>query len=305
MSKKMSYRTFKIYATEEIKNHLPREYDDWRVEWRTVYKVNEKLDCLHLSPPPGEICVAVPNLYFEDFYEFVKSGYSAEKAVGLMADVVTSCPSQETLRKADFHMDKFRENIVWMVINREKNQELLQTVPHRPVPGLDLEIIYRLLVFSPYGNMVGGMVNNDMMRSFRETEESLYERAKNHTRSALPVKIDNLSDVIVETSEDPDEDLSGIDPSPFYMLSNEMRTFGAAAMLYPDVLEEVALIMGGDYYILPSSIHELMMIPVSYGSAKMFQKMVRGANSSVVSKGDWLSDQVYLYQCEKKSLTLT
>ena len=309
MPKKMGYSTFKVFAREELKRHLPPEYADWRVEMRTVYKVNETLECLHLMPPDGEKVIAVPNLYLQDFYQFVELGYSAEKALKLMADVITSSPTQEMLVAANFDINDFKESIVWVLINREKNRELLQTVPHRSF--LDLAVVYRILVFSPTGEMMGSMVTNEMMKSFDETEESLFFKAQENTLKALPVQLDNLADVIRETEGNLTEEelkkwgtMKEGEVSPFYMLSNEMRTFGAAALLYPDALEHAAEVMDSNYYILPSSIHEVMMIPISYGNPEIFHMLVREANQAVVNPAEWLSDQVYLYDRRQRQLRM-
>jgi hypothetical protein len=234
-----------------------------------------------------------------------------------MADVITSAPDQKMLQDAGFCIEDFKENVVWMLINREKNKALLERVPHRTF--LDLAIVYRVLVFSPQGHIAGALVNNGILDSWGMTEEQLFKKASVHTRRVLPLQFMNLAQVIGETAEklaSEDELEQELEAEiremtaegenlPFYMLTNEMRTFGAAMLLYPDALEMAAHCLKSDYYILPSSIHELLLVPTSYGTADAFRTIVKSANEQVVAPEEWLSDQIYLYEREGGTLRLT
>ena len=74
-------------------------------------------------------------------------------------------------------------------------------------------------------------------------------------------------------------------------------------MFYPDVKEKAAEIIGGDYYILPSSCHEVILVPDTLEvKAKDLCEMVKEANRTVVEDKDILSDNVYHYSKDERRL---
>ena len=90
-----------------------------------------------------------------------------------------------------------------------------------------------------------------------------------------------------------------------YVLTNASRSLGAAAMFYPDVKEKAAEIIGGDYYILPSSCHEVILVPDTLEvKAKDLCEMVKEANRTVVEDKDILSDNVYHYSKDERRLDM-
>jgi len=139
---------------------------------------------------------------------------------------------------------------------------------------------------------------------------------KEYTR-LLKGRIDPLSEVIQEifeeTLDSPAESLGDVcdirvtDISePMYVVSNTQRIYGAAVILYEGVLEAFAKKIGGDFYILPSSIHETLFIPANTGiEQEELLKMVREVNEKEVSPDEELSDHVYRYhQAEGNAILL-
>ena len=89
------------------------------------------------------------------------------------------------------------------------------------------------------------------------------------------------------------------------MLSNHLRSFGAAAVLYPGRLEEVGSYLGEDFYVLPSSVHEMIVVRKSAASGKDFlSAMVTEINMTQVDREEVLSNQAYYYDCAHKKLSL-
>jgi len=98
-----------------------------------------------------------------------------------------------------------------------------------------------------------------------------------------------------------------ISESVLYVLSTGIRVNGAALMLVPDILEQIGEKAGMDYYILPSSIHELMIArDDGLVTAKMLKELVHDGNrtDAIVRQEDVLSDNVYFYSCVEKSLKI-
>ena len=91
----------------------------------------------------------------------------------------------------------------------------------------------------------------------------------------------------------------GADDVPLYVCSNESKVFGAATVLYDGLLSSFGRKLGSDFYILPSSVHEVLFVPARDGMDVMeLSQMVREVNSTEVSVQDYLSDSVYYYSLE-------
>ena len=91
--------------------------------------------------------------------------------------------------------------------------------------------------------------------------------------------------------------------SPIYILSNADLFYGAACILYEGVLRKIALQLGSDLLILPSSVHEVLIVPdESEWEKSELEWMVRGINREVVAEEDRLSDQIYRYSLKTGQL---
>jgi len=92
---------------------------------------------------------------------------------------------------------------------------------------------------------------------------------------------------------------------PMYILTNQKGINGASCMIYKDVIKEFAQLIKSDIYILPSSIHEIILIPLEGSEDKeRFKRMVIDINSSQVPADEVLSDSVYMYSLEKDAIVL-
>ena len=90
---------------------------------------------------------------------------------------------------------------------------------------------------------------------------------------------------------------------PMYVLTNKKRYYGAACIVYPNVLEEIGDLLQEDYYIIPSSVHEILFLPASKCiDSEALNSIIEDVNRSQVEDEDWLSDHTYLYQREQKRL---
>lgn len=100
-------------------------------------------------------------------------------------------------------------------------------------------------------------------------------------------------------------DLIGvIDEVPMYVLTNEDRNNGAAIAANPIVLEAVGETLGGDFFLLPSSVHEFLVVPRDDGMVEDLLRTIREINMNEVPEEEFLSDSLYMYSIEKKSIAV-
>ncbi|MCF0145224.1 MAG: hypothetical protein HUJ73_01415, partial [Eubacterium sp.] len=121
----------------------------------------------------------------------------------------------------------------------------------------------------------------------------------NRKKAARPV-LRRLSDILSLPSEDVwDQE------SPLYMLTDSCDLFGAVCIADPDTLLAAAEALGRSYYILPSSVHECLLLPDTGDySVRELNHMVREVNSTQLEEGDILADHVYRYDYERRELVI-
>jgi len=159
------------------------------------------------------------------------------------------------------------------------------------------------------------IINHSQLELYGIDEKTIMEDAFTASMKNHPATFTNMSDIVYGYIDDPkdDDSLSEMlhhmfaERSPLWVVSNEERRFGAAVILYPGQLERIAEELDDSYYILPSSVHELIVIrkrdlAEDVREEKLLQ-MVQEINRTEVDECDRLSDSLYFYQRESKTLT--
>ena len=138
--------------------------------------------------------------------------------------------------------------------------------------------------------------------NIKEDVGQIHELAKQNTPKLLPAVFKPMRIVIEELLGNPCNNLIQSDDIMF-VLTNSLRSFGAICFLYEDVLFHIGNLLRENYFILPSSIHEVIIIPESQAPCKeTLNEMIVEINESQVEIEDVLSDHVYYYNREKKEL---
>ena len=213
--------------------------------------------------------VISPTIYLNDYYEQYVNGKSIDSIFAGIKELYYLNKDRLSVdTQSLMSFEGIKDKIVYKLINYNANRKLLSLVPHKKI--LDLAMVYYCI---------------------------LGEIAVSNTPKLLPVKIYEMSELIkyVDTAEGR---YSLDDPwcSNLYVLTNKSRINGAAGIMYEGVLKKLADKLESDMYILPSSIHEVIILPKS----TMFNKeelmaMVRDVNTEGVSKDEVLSYTVYEY----------
>lgn len=306
----MTYEMFKEIVAEQFLNYMPAEFQNYKVVVEPVIKVNQTLDGLTLMNPEVSGYKAAPTIYINQIYgtylECKSLTESMEKAAAYLTDSIRSMPKE----RINITAEDAKERVVMMLVNTEQNREMLQNAPHRDFK--DLSIIYRYVVDVGKEGIVSALITNNVAERFGMSEKQLYDAAVINTKRLLPPVVQSMSEVLkdVLTSEGMPESLAetmvgevpkGID---MYVISNERRINGAVSLLYETEIHELAEKLESDLYILPSSIHEVIAVPVSVSDPEELAQMVENINMGQVEIGDRLSNQVYHYDKNLRQLTL-
>ena len=311
----LNYEEFKERIKDDIKEYMDEKYKDCEVVIRKVNKTNREVDGLNMLDIPG-LKNATPTLYVNDLYEKYEKTGDYEEVARMAAETmeygIKSFNSQ--IKEECLDTSKLKDKVFFSLINAEQNRELLNTVPHREFE--DLAIVYRWNIGSDSMGTYTNLVNNDLAEKEGLTENDLYNAANKNTKELFPVLVKNMNEVISEIifgdselSGEMEEEFKEVmmetqDERSMYVITNESKLFGAASMLYEEPLHELAEKIGSDLYILPSSIHEVIAVSADFGSPDELAEMVYEINMDQVDINDRLSNQVYCYDKDLRTLRL-
>jgi hypothetical protein len=212
------------------------------------------------------------------------------------------------LPQEDFDLSLFRdytnakERIVMKLVNAKRNEELLKHVPHILIH--DLAILFLCTVGDYMQNYATILIYNRHLKLWDKTSEDLYEVAKRNSATLLPPRLDNLHDVFEYITN---ESLPFLEELNIHILTNPLKINGAACMVYPNLLEEIADIYEDDIIIIPSSIHELLVFPKENLPDKYtleyLNSMIQEVNETQLTDDEILSDHFYWYHRDSKHIS--
>lgn len=243
-----------------------------------------------------------PTIYLESYYRDYLAGRSLHNIYEQIMECCDDCSFFEMF-DADFFADykNIRRFIVYKLVNYEKNRELLERIPY--LPYLDLAIVfYCVLQDTPLGNATV-LIQNSHMQLWNVGCAQLYEDAKRNVEKLLPGELKPMSEVIRELS-------LGVEPPvdwevPLYVLTNKQRIQGAACLLYEGMLRKCYKLLNEEFYILPSSVHEVILVPASFVANEVeLEEMVRDINATQVKNTEVLSNHIYYFSAETGQITI-
>lgn len=302
--------------TKEIEKEMATYFtDSVRIQVSTIHKNNGvKMEGLIIRENGQRVA---PTIYLNCFYERFLQGMEIGEIGKEIFNIYQSCKNHP-IEDAGFFADyeQVKNRVVYKLIHRECNRELLEDVPY--IPYLDLAIVFYCIIYSEeYGNATV-LVHNAHIQMWHVTAQQLYEHASRNTPVLLPYFMKSLNEVMEEgfekmtfaydndTSENTmDMVKAGAENFSMYVLTNQAKLFGAAAILYPDLLKDFAAACGRDFYILPSSIHEVILVPEFESSDfSKLSDMVKEINGMSVAREEVLSDHAYYYDSEMEQIVM-
>lgn len=275
-----------------------------------------------------------PTIYLNYYYDEYKAGKDIDDIVNEIYGLY-----EEHSKKLHFDMDifsdfeKIKSRIAFKLINTKTNSKLLKDIPN--VSFLDLSIVFYCLLDNEYIGTATALIYNVHKDMWNVTTEELLEIAKENTPRLLEYELKNMNELIREIlvddlqktiyERDDRYDKNCFNPGPeevadgllknitgakeqivMYVLTNKQRTNGAICMLYDNVIKSFAEKMDSDMYILPSSVHEVILVPAREGiNEKELTDMVKEVNREELDGIDILSDHAYYYCRETDEIIIS
>lgn len=293
--KKMKFEEFTNAIVEKIREYLPETFANAQVELKTVLKNNDlKLTGLTITTAGSNIS---PTIYLEQFYEKYEDGEEMTNVLRNIADIRVKNEVNDRFdigQITDFQ--RVKDHIVPHLIGREWNAKLLQQRPHTLIA--DLAVTYHILLGHEDDATASAAVTNQMMDAWGTTVEELHSLALSNMTTLLPSEFMSMHDVLKGImGEEADEMMP--EESPMFVLSNSKRVYGAAALLDKKNMQKIIDLVGKDFYILPSSVHEVIILQaIVQADPACLNAMICDINMSQVAADERLSNHAYRYTLE-------
>ena len=297
--------------TEIIKSEMEKIYSSkCKVDVLNVVK-NNGLHLTGITIRNRESNMA-PTIYLDGYFADYKDGRTMENICKEIVQVYEKNKVQKDFflkQVTDFK--NVKDRICFKLVNREKNAELLADTPY--VEYQDLAVVFYILVSKDKSGITSITVRNSLMNMWGMDADILYHLAKKNTQRLFRGRVSSMMEVMTEIIYDSadalDEemmetffDMNVYEDSafPMYVATNVFKMNGACILLYDGVLKKFAEKIGSDFYILPSSVHEVIFVPANGDmDARYLIQMVKEVNATEVAPDEVLSDNVYIYHADK------
>ncbi len=298
----MVYTTFLETVCSMLREQLNPEH---KLHIQSIRKNNGRiLDGLIVQSKDS--CIA-PTIYLNSYYEHYQSNnLSLDQIISDILSLLSTnhIPSHFTPESFST-FSHIKHKVMYKLIHTKSNTELLCDVPH--IPFLDLSIVFYVFISDDTTGQMTALIRNNHLNLWDINIEKLYELACENTPKTLLPSIENMESVMLNLAQEHLDDfdreewlniLSAENDSSLdlYVLTNSSGIFGASCILYPNILKTFSESLQCDMVILPSSIHEVLLVPNSSElSFSSLREMVISINESEVAVEDRLSDEIYLF----------
>ena len=247
-------------------------------------------------------CSVAPLIYLDEHFRQYKNGNTTLSSI--VKYVVKESRKKSPCVDIQQYLiyENIRKNVVYRLVNTESNRDLLEDIPH--LEFLDLSIIFRCLVTQEDIGSASILIHNVHMKLWDITIQELYQDAVMNTPRLEEYEIKSMTEVMREIMTEENSDGSGqdaymeefSDSVPLYVLSNKNRIEGAGCMLYPDLMKDFSDTIGSSFYIIPSSVHESLLLPPKEDvQGGEIRNMIKEINDTQVSIEERLSYSLYYY----------
>lgn len=295
---------YEEYIKEHIKEYLPSEFGEARVSIKKETKNNDRSVTLLTIMKPGENIN--PAIHIDKFVKQIHDGRDLDAVMWEIANirVTYKCDKSWTLNNYEI----IKPLLSIQICDTENNIEYLKDKPH--IPFGDFSIFYRIQTSYRDDGIVSAAINNDTLKLWGITKERLHKDTISAEKNRNSVCLYNIEDMLnqAKSKKEPEnlfgqEQIINTKQHYMYVLTNRDKTNGAGVLAIDGVLEKIGKSFNSDFYVLPSSVHEVIILPDIIGmDLATCEGIVKDINAAMVAPGDRLSDKVQRYDRATKTL---
>ncbi len=248
-----------------------------------------------------------PTIYLQPFWEAYEGGVTYVEVISHILQIYREDTPKDSIDMSFFKdFAKVKDRICYRLIHAERNKTLLEKIPH--IPFLDLAIcFYYSYVDETLGN--GSiLICNTHVAMWNTSVAELMRLAQYNTPRLFRWECNSMEIAMEELAEDikvSQEEREYIARLPMYIVSNRQKIFGSACMIYPDLLFLLAEKMDSNFFILPSSIHEIILLKDSGNeNPEELREMILEVNRTQVEPEEILSDSLYYFSRKERNVKI-
>lgn len=310
-----NYMTFEDFVKEvekNIKNYLPEKYKNEEIVIDNIKTSQGLYKGMYFSRKQNRIALTID---LEAVYQTLIIKKLDVKIILMDLATLIAYMLQEQLGLPDDIVEKIKDyntvknNLVIRFVSQIFNKELLKDIPF----GQKEDLVFVYYIKIPVSDVDASeyiLITNQLLQMYGITVNQLHADAMTSTMEQYPAKIEQLEDVledVLTTLMRNDQSGEGVDYIPsITMVSNTSYSHGAVTILYPGMLETLGETIGSDFYVIPSSIHEVLVYPDDKepDRKKCLSQMVKEVNRNEVDPKDRLSDSLYHYNIKTKKFEI-
>ena len=287
-------------VTEEVNN---RGLEDISMKFDSINSPDGMTDRLIVSVGESKMSMA---FRLKEIFKDVNEGESMDHAVYKMVNTIEANIDVIKTKEGDVKSfitdyEKVKDHTYLRMIPGDS--PILKDTPHRMVEDMALVVNIHLESFSDENGRSCVVISRPLMEMYGIDEKQLFADAEKNSLENEPIVFTPLGDMIkslIESEELPSPEEAGI---VTYIATNKSGFQGASIAAYPDFAEKAAETIGGSFYMLPSSVHEFILIKDDgKPNARDLNKMIRNVNETVLEPRDILASQCYHYDAKAKVL---
>lgn len=243
-----------------------------------------------------------PTIYLEEYFEQFQKYKSLDSVVKSILKVYQEVRMERSWEVGILRdYENIRRKIAYKLIYAEENETLLENVPH--ILYMDLALVfYVILELNPAGTATV-LITDDILKMWHVRKEDVLQEAKRNTPKLLTAEFRTMRSVVDELLGGDDEEDRDEREDCMYVLTNHIRSFGAACILYDNVLEDIGNQLGENFYVLPSSVHEVIIVPESKSPNRAeLEEMIEEINDTQVEDEEILSYSAYYFSRKENRL---
>lgn len=276
--------------TTQVISEMRRRFPSYDIQVQEVPKLQgESYTGMAIHPSGGDIALTMDlEALFDRFRNDLYLGNPMKAIEREIKEAVAQMPQFDT--EALTNYERMKEKLTLQLVPSAKNKDLLADIPHRNIE--DMALAYRFDMGHNERTSYSILVTNKMLNAYGISAAQLHDDALEAASHSCPATLRNMNEVI--------RNMAGqTDPSPMWVASIENGQNGACVIQYPHFLDDAAETLGGSFYVLPSSIHEVLLLADDTSpSLSELENMVRTINQAEVAPEERLSDNVFHYDCE-------
>ncbi len=304
MGNTLRYEGFRNVLVSQMQKRLEGKAGIKRVSRSEAVKNNDTiLEMLLVEMENGR---SAPILYLQDLYKTYREGAAMEEILQGLCELYTNycaiqIPMENELNGLLDDFERVRPLIEFRLINGARNKRRMEGKPFRRIGEFLLS--YQIRIGDGNGGIYTTQITKEMLREWNLDEAEMHEIAVSNMdlpQNYLLQPMEEVTGLSVEPSVKTEE------RPEMFILTSKMKINGATVIFSEEVRQRVSAQIGGDYYLLPSSVHEWVVIPKRWArNPKEMEEMVRAVNADLTEAEDFLSDHVYEYDVVRDQMRQT